>query len=139
MTTFEQPQREGGDAAEVAWDIEPLVDGEGEAGVERLLDLATARARSFAERHEGRVAGFREKPRSEQWINGGFFVFERPALAYMSETSVLEREPLEALAGEHQLQAYRHEGFWRCMDTYKDAVTLNDLWRSGAPWATSSG
>ncbi|MDQ3355389.1 MAG: oligoendopeptidase, partial [Actinomycetota bacterium] len=55
MTTFEQPQREGGDAAEVAWDIEPLVDGEGEAGVERLLDLATARARSFAERHEGRV------------------------------------------------------------------------------------
>jgi oligoendopeptidase F len=56
MTTFEQPQREGGDAAEVAWDIEPLVDGEGEAGVERLLDLATARARTFAERHEGRVA-----------------------------------------------------------------------------------
>jgi glucose-1-phosphate cytidylyltransferase len=88
---------------------------------------------------DGRVAGFREKPRSEQWINGGFFVFERPALAYMSETSVLEREPLETLAGEQQLQAYRHEGFWRCMDTYKDAVTLNDLWRSGAPWATSPG
>ena len=56
MTTAEQTQNEGGDAADVAWDIEPLVDGEGEAGVERLLDLATPRARAFAERHEGRVA-----------------------------------------------------------------------------------
>ena len=55
MTTAEQTQP-AGDAADVAWDIEPLVDGEGEAGVERLLDLATARARAFAERHEGRVA-----------------------------------------------------------------------------------
>ncbi len=55
MTSAEQTQAEG-DAAHVAWDIEPLVDGEGEAGVERLLDLATARARAFAERHEGRVA-----------------------------------------------------------------------------------
>jgi len=56
MVTEEQTHHEGGDAADVAWDIEPLVDGEGEAGVERLLDLATTRARAFAERHEGRVA-----------------------------------------------------------------------------------
>jgi glucose-1-phosphate cytidylyltransferase len=49
---------------------------------------------------------------------------------------VLEREPLARLAAERRLRAYRHEGFWDCMDTYKDAVELNDLWASGeAPWA----
>jgi glucose-1-phosphate cytidylyltransferase len=82
---------------------------------------------------DGRVLGFREKPRSEHWINGGFFCFERGVLDYLQEDSVLEREPLEALAGEGLLQAYRHEGFWECMDTYKDAVALNDLWASGQP------
>jgi glucose-1-phosphate cytidylyltransferase len=82
-----------------------------------------------------RVAGFVEKPRSEHWINGGFLCFEPGALGYLDEDSVLEREPLEALAAAGQLQAFRHEGFWDCMDTYKDAVTLNDLWASGeAPW-----
>ncbi len=82
-----------------------------------------------------RVAGFVEKPRSEHWINGGFLCFEPGALAYLGEDSVLEREPLEALAAAGQLRAFRHEGFWDCMDTYKDAVTLNDLWASGeAPW-----
>jgi glucose-1-phosphate cytidylyltransferase len=81
------------------------------------------------------VAGFVEKPRSEHWINGGFFCFEPGALAYIGEESVLEREPLEAFAAADQLRAFRHEGFWDCMDTYKDAVTLNDLWASGAaPW-----
>jgi glucose-1-phosphate cytidylyltransferase len=81
------------------------------------------------------VAGFVEKPRSEHWINGGFFCFEPAALAYLEPDSVLEREPLGRLAAEGQLRAFRHEGFWDCMDTYKDAVTLNDLWASGeAPW-----
>jgi glucose-1-phosphate cytidylyltransferase len=81
------------------------------------------------------VAGFVEKPRSEHWINGGFFCFEPGALAYVGADSVLEREPLEALAGDDQLRAFRHDGFWDCMDTYKDAVVLNDLWTSGeAPW-----
>lgn len=83
-----------------------------------------------------RVEGFVEKPRSEHWINGGFFCFEPNALAYLDEDSVLEREPLERLAAEGQLRAFRHEGFWDCMDTYKDAVVLDDLWTSGsAPWA----
>jgi glucose-1-phosphate cytidylyltransferase len=82
-----------------------------------------------------RVAGFVEKPRSEHWINGGFFCFEPAALAYLDAASVLEREPLARLAAEGQLRAFRHEGFWDCMDTYKDAVTLNDLWAGGeAPW-----
>jgi glucose-1-phosphate cytidylyltransferase len=84
---------------------------------------------------DGRVRGFREKPRSEHWVNGGFFCFEHGALGYMGEDSVLELEPLERLAADAQLHAYRHEGFWDCMDTYKDAVLLNDIWAAGgAPW-----
>jgi len=87
----------------------------------------------------GKVEGFVEKPRSEHWINGGFFCFEPEALGYIGEDSVLEREPLERLAADGQLGAYRHEGFWDCMDTYKDAVELNDLWASrSAPWSPSA-
>jgi glucose-1-phosphate cytidylyltransferase len=82
---------------------------------------------------DDRVRGFREKPRVDSWINGGFFCFEPEVLGYLSEDSVLEREPLESLASDGQLRAYRHEGFWDCMDTYKDAVLLNDLWDSGEP------
>jgi glucose-1-phosphate cytidylyltransferase len=84
---------------------------------------------------DGRVRGFREKPRTEQWVNGGFFCFEHGALGYMGEDSILEREPLERLAAIGQLHAFRHDGFWECMDTYKDAVQLNDIWAAGgAPW-----
>jgi glucose-1-phosphate cytidylyltransferase len=87
-----------------------------------------------AEIGEGdRVEGFVEKPRSEHWINGGFLCLEPGALEYLDEQSVLEREPLERLAADGELRAYRHEGFWDCMDTYKDAVMLDDLWRSGEP------
>ena len=90
-----------------------------------------------AELDGDRVAGFVEKPRSERWINGGFLCFEPAALGYLDEGSVLEREPLRRLAADGQLGAYRHEGFWDCMDTYKDAVVLGDLWASGeAPWRT---
>jgi glucose-1-phosphate cytidylyltransferase len=89
-----------------------------------------------AELGEGdRVDGFVEKPRSEHWINGGFLCLEPRALAYLDGDSVLERQPLQRLAADGQLHAFRHEGFWDCMDTYKDAVTLNDLWASDqAPW-----
>jgi glucose-1-phosphate cytidylyltransferase len=82
---------------------------------------------------DGRVTGFHEKPRSEHWINGGFFCFEPGVFDYLSDSSVLEREPLESLADDHQLRAFRHTGFWECMDTYKDAVQLNDLWVGGDP------
>jgi glucose-1-phosphate cytidylyltransferase len=82
-----------------------------------------------------RVSGFEEKPRVEQWVNGGFFVCEPEFLDHVGEASVLEREPLEQVAGAGRLAGYRHEGFWDCMDTYKDAATLNDLWAAGrAPW-----
>jgi glucose-1-phosphate cytidylyltransferase len=84
---------------------------------------------------DGRVSGFREKPRSEHWINGGFFCFEPGVLDYLDEDSVLEREPLEQLAAAGELRARKHEGFWECMDTYKDAVALNDMWSEDrAPW-----
>ncbi len=82
---------------------------------------------------EGRVRGFDEKPRLESWINGGFFRFEPGAFSYLGEQSVLEREPLERLARDGELNAFRHDGFWDCLDTYKDAVLLNDLWSSGSP------
>jgi glucose-1-phosphate cytidylyltransferase len=84
---------------------------------------------------DGVVRGFVEKPRSELWVNGGFFCFGRPALDVLTPDSVLEREPLERLATAGELRAFRHEGFWACMDTHKDAVELGDLWEQGrAPW-----
>jgi glucose-1-phosphate cytidylyltransferase len=81
------------------------------------------------------VRGFREKPQADHWINGGFFCFEPAVFDYLSASSVLEREPLEGLAEDGQLHAHRHTGFWACLDTYKDATRLNDLWAAGqAPW-----
>jgi glucose-1-phosphate cytidylyltransferase len=81
----------------------------------------------------GVVRGFHEKPRLDSWINGGFFCFEPGVFDYLTEDSVLERDPLERLAADGELRAYKHLGFWDCMDTYKDAVLLNDLWASGKP------
>lgn len=83
----------------------------------------------------GRIGQFIEKPLLDHWINGGFFVFEPGVLDYLTPDCVLEREPFEQLAAAGQFGAYRHEGFWACMDTYKDHETLDGLWRSGqAPW-----
>ena len=84
---------------------------------------------------DGAVLGFAEKPRSELWVNAGFFCFERAALEVLEPGSTLEREPLERLAAQGSLRAFRHEGFWECMDTYKDWIALNELWAGGrAPW-----
>ncbi len=84
---------------------------------------------------DGVVRGFVEKPVSEHWVNGGFFCFDRVALGSVGPDTVLEREPLQHLAASGQLRAYRHDGFWACMDTYKDALVLGDLWAQGdAPW-----
>jgi glucose-1-phosphate cytidylyltransferase len=78
----------------------------------------------------GTVREFIEKPRMTDWVNGGFFVFEHDVFEYLEEDSVLEREPLERLAQDGQIMAYKHTGFWNCMDTYKDAVALDTLWNS---------
>ena len=80
-----------------------------------------------------RITGFHEKPRLDYWINGGFFCLEPGFLDYVADDSVLERDPLEHVAADGRLAAFRHHGFWDCMDTYKDAVVLNDLWASGDP------
>lgn len=83
----------------------------------------------------GLITAFREKPQMKEWVNGGFFVFERAIFDYLEEDSILERAPFERLAREQQIVAYQHRGFWACMDTYKDTVMLDDLWRAGqAPW-----
>ena len=81
----------------------------------------------------GLVTEFVEKPPLARWINGGFFVFDREVFRYLREDSVLEREPLESLVHDRQLYSFRHAGFWCCMDTYKDTLTLNELCRNGTP------
>jgi glucose-1-phosphate cytidylyltransferase len=84
---------------------------------------------------ESAVIEFQEKPRLREWINGGFFVFNRKVFDFLEEDSILEREPLERLANERQLIAYQHTGFWKCMDTYKDNMEFNQLWDSNqAAW-----
>jgi glucose-1-phosphate cytidylyltransferase len=84
---------------------------------------------------DGVVERFREKPQADGYVNAGFFVFEPKVLEYLTDECVLEQEPLEALANEGQLVAYRHDGFWQPMDTYRESVMLNEMWDSGeAPW-----
>lgn len=86
-----------------------------------------------------RVVEFREKPQTgEGWINGGFFVFEPQVFDYLyGDATVLEGAPLENLARDGQLMAYKHEGFWQCMDTVRDRQLLETLWAGGhAPWKT---
>jgi glucose-1-phosphate cytidylyltransferase len=86
---------------------------------------------------EDRVEHFREKPKMDDWVSAGFFVFERRFMSYLDQDVMLEDEPLAALARERELSAYRHEGFWQPMDTYRESTMLNALWESeSAPWKT---
>jgi glucose-1-phosphate cytidylyltransferase len=84
---------------------------------------------------DDRVTVFAEKQQMrEGWISGGFFVFETGVFDYISgDTTMLERAPLETLAAEGQLMAFRHSGYWHPMDTMRDKNTLESLWASGAP------
>ena len=87
------------------------------------------------ELHGQRVQRFVEKPRLKEWINGGFFVFQPAFLNYLTPDCTLEQEPLAKLAAEGQLAAHCHDGFWACMDTYKDHERLDARWHEGdAPW-----
>jgi glucose-1-phosphate cytidylyltransferase len=83
---------------------------------------------------DGRVEHFREKPVLREWINGGFFVFQNGIFGHLKTDSILEREPLESLAQQGELMAYRHSGFWKCMDTFKDNLEMNELWKAHPPW-----
>lgn len=125
-------------------------DGVGDVNVSALLafhkkhgKLATVTAVRPPARFGGlvlagnRVAEFTEKPQTgEGWINGGFFVFEPEVLDYISgDETLLEKDPLESLAADGQLMAFRHDGFWQPMDTLRDKQLLDSLWNSGkAPW-----
>jgi glucose-1-phosphate cytidylyltransferase len=85
---------------------------------------------------EDLVTQFEEKPLVEALINGGFFVFEREIFEYLGEGDdvILEQEPLERLVADRQLAVYKHTGFWRAMDTFKDAQAMDTIWRESAPW-----
>lgn len=88
------------------------------------------------------VASFVEKPQiGEGWINGGFFVLEPGVLDYIEgDDTIFERDPLERLAQDGQLVAYRHDDFWHCMDTLRDVRLLESLWQEGnAPWKVWEG
>jgi len=83
----------------------------------------------------GVVRRFREKPLADGFVNAGFFVFDPEVLDYLDEDCVLEQDPLMRLAAEGQLAAYRHDGFWQPMDTYRESLILNEMWDTGvAPW-----
>ncbi len=85
------------------------------------------------------ILSFREKPEfGEGWINGAFFVLEPGVFDYISGPDILfEKEPLEGLARDGQLMAYKHTGFWQCMDALRDKLVLEKLWETGdAPWVT---
>ncbi len=84
-----------------------------------------------------KVKHFEEKPQMHDgWINGGFFVIEPNFFDLIEgDSTLLEREPLELAAKAGQLMAYKHDGFWQCMDTKRDHELLESLWETGAPWA----
>jgi glucose-1-phosphate cytidylyltransferase len=84
---------------------------------------------------DGLVTNFREKPKVNDWVNIGYFIFQKEVFDYLDDNSVLEEEPLRGLAREMQLGAFRHEGFWQPMDTQREYRLLDELWKSGkAPW-----
>ena len=86
--------------------------------------------------NDDRVVDFKEKSKTEEgWINGGFFVIEPDFFNFIDgDDSYLEREPLERAVKEKELFAYKHEGFWQCMDTKRDMKNLEEIYSKGAPW-----
>jgi len=86
-----------------------------------------------------KIKRFKEKPVLEHYINGGFMVFDKRIFDYLDEGE-LEKEVFEKLVEDEQIHAFRHEGFWRCMNTTKETMELGDLWRSGkAKWRVWKG
>ena len=86
---------------------------------------------------ENLVVDFKEKPQvTGSYINGGFFVLEPEFFKYLSddESLILERGPLEEVSKDGNLAIYRHDGFWKSMDTYKDFIDLNEIWKNNRPW-----
>lgn len=79
----------------------------------------------------GTILSFKEKPVSNYWVNGGFFVFNKKVFDFIKgDKDILEKEVFEKLVKNKNLSVYKFSGFWRCMDTYKDNMLLNDLWKN---------
>ena len=117
-------------------DVRALVAYHREHGVLATLTAIQPPGRFGALDLEGdRIAHFMEKPRGDGgWVNGGFFVLEPAALGYIDgDESIWEREPMQTLAHEGKLAAYRHEGYWQNMDTLRDRMVLEEQWASGSP------
>jgi glucose-1-phosphate cytidylyltransferase len=105
----------------------------------RLATVTTARPSSrfglVETDAQGLVTSFREKPVLDEWVNIGYFIFGQNIFKLLDNNSVLEEEPLNNLAQSGELGAFKHDGFWQPMDTFRESKLLNDLWDSGqAPW-----
>ena len=116
-------------------DIDKLVEFHKKAGTIGTFTGVRMPSRFGAARADasGKILSWEEKPVLDEYINCGFFVFERKFLDYLSEDEKcdLEREPLQTLAEEGQLSMYPHPGQWQCMDTLRDSLRLNELWDKG--------
>lgn len=119
-------------------DIKALLDFHHSHGKLATVTAVRPPARYGAINFDGdRVESFSEKPQTgEGWINGGFLVFNSGVFDYLkNDEDTLEREGLERIASEGELMAFRHEGFWQCMDTLRDKSYLESIWQAGnAPW-----
>lgn len=121
-------------------DLQALVDFHVSHG--KIATVSTVRPTSrfgvLELNQEGDVSRFEEKPRLEGWINIGFMVFEASVFRYLehsNDSTILEQEILRRLAEDGQLSAYKHNGFFFAMDTYREYQHLNEIWNSGnAPW-----
>jgi glucose-1-phosphate cytidylyltransferase len=97
--------------------------------------MPTSRFGAMEIEADARVTKFAEKPKGNAWVNGGFFIFEPEIFDYLTPDCVLENEPLEKLAEIGELVAYKHHGFWKPMDTFRESLELNELWDTGnAAW-----
>ena len=126
-------------------------DGLADVDIDRLIEFHISHKRLVTvtavrpaarfgelELNEGAVTSFKEKPQlHEGWINGGFFVVEPEFLEMIEgDKTILEKGPLETAAKKGELMAYRHKGFWQCMDTRRDRDLLESIWQSrNVPWA----
>jgi len=134
----------GGETCMITWgdglsdlDIDELLAFHRSHGKLATLTAVRPPARFGAIELDGnQVIEFSEKPQTgEGWINGAFFVLEPEVFDYIEgDATMFEREPLEQLAADGELMAYRHDGFWQCMDTLRDKRRLEQMWESGAPW-----
>jgi glucose-1-phosphate cytidylyltransferase len=130
-------------------------DGLSDVNINRLLQFHNAHKKTVTlaavrppspfgivgiDAHSSRVTHFEEKPVLDHWINGGFFVFNKKIFDYLKGGDILEKDTFNRIVKNRDMLAYKHRGFWECMDTYKDSLRLNQLWDSRrAPWAIWKG